>query len=605
MHRLCLILSLAMIASPVFGDQARRSAHLLPATTKAYASINGVEELRGQWKQTQFSQLLEAPVMQNFRGELQKRLDAQEAEMVQLYGVSLDELLDVATGEAAIGLIETSGEQLTRMFLVEVGPDSQAADDLLHKMAERLAAQGGRRSELAIAGVQVAAYAVPQREAADQEVLSFVHEGVLGVGGDSATVRTVLETWDEPAEGKLASLPAFADTMQRVLAAAPQWTPPVQFFADPNRLDELLDPTELLADGTRRPTLARKHGFSAMQGIGGALNLMDDGCQVLYRMAVYAPPPWEKGMQMLDFPVGADFLPAAWAPDYLNSFTTVHWRLEKILENIGPLFDDLAANDDRGAFDDIVRDVKNDLNVDLHALFGRLGPRVAVSSDAQEPVSATSQRDLVAIEIKPGQEKTVEQEIARLLRDDPTVQKIALKVPRREGTRIVTEDRTLWRVGESSGLASREERKGFSAAGVLVARGYLLIATNYEMLRKMFTPASQVGGAKIADADDFKGAMQHLMALGDGDDCARIFARTDRDFFTTYELLRQGRLAEAETIYGRALTKVLEQWDEEQSLDFATLPEFRLVAEYFGNAAMSVKPHPAGWLIVGFIEPKP
>ncbi len=597
------LLTLVTLAPAAGAAPARRSAELLPATTRAYLSIADSEALQDRWSRTQLAELADAPALQAFRAQVQRQIDRKQAQMEQLYGVNLDELLAVSIGEAAMAVVETPGDQVTRVFLIQVGDDLSAVHDLLSKVETRLVQRLARKSQLALAGVQVAHYQVPQSNASDEDVLYFVHDGVLGLGGDVATITQLLEQWNEATVGKLASLPAFADVMQRVGVEDPAWNPPVVFFAHPLRLDELLDPTEIQADGKRRPTFAAKHGFNAIQGIGGGLSLAENGLDVLYRLAVYAPPPHAQGMQILDFPASDDFTPPDWAPEYLNSLTTLYWRVEKILDHIGPLFDDVAANDDLGAFDDIYQDVKNDLNVDLKELAARLGPRLVVTSDALEKTSNTSQRDLVAIQIKPGQETRVAEDIERLLRDDPTVKRLTFPISRRDGARTVVERHTLWRVGEAGGLGRREDRKGFTAAGILVTRGYLLIATNYEMLRRLFAPAVQLEGAKFAGSKDFQDAMQRLTALSGESACARIFAHADRDFFTTYELLRQGQLEEAETMYGRAITKLLEQLDEGQTLDFDTLPPFGEIVHYFGKSATAVKPQPTGWLVVGFVKP--
>ncbi|MBW3595856.1 MAG: hypothetical protein KY475_01120 [Planctomycetes bacterium] len=582
----------------------RRSARILPAAARAYVSVADYDVFQERWSATNLSALLDSPELRAFRDQIEDQLGVRQAEMERLYGASLEELLSLSVGEAAVGVVETSDEKTTLMFLVEVGDDRAAVESLLMKAEARLLGQGGRKSEQVIAGTKATIYHVPRPDAEDEEVVHFVKEGVLAVSGDLATAADALQQWDEPREGKLASLPAYRDVEDRLAAADPNANPPVIFFADPLRLDELLDPPELQADGTRRPTFADRHGFDAIQAIGGTLDAAAGSYDLVYRLAVYAPPPHEKGMQILDFPPGEDFAPPAWAPDYLSSLTTLYWRVEKIIEHIGPLFDDVAANDEFGTFDVISNDVKTELDVDLKELFARLGPRLVISSDYLPDVAGASQRDMVAVEIKPGEEAKVEEEIARLLRDDPTVERIVVQVPHREGQRIVLNDRTLWRVGEAGGLGGRSDRRGFTAAGVMVARGYLFIATNYDMLRRLFSPEGQVRSPRLADAADFQQAMKQLDALDPQPACGRMFARTERDFYTTYEMLRQGRIDEAETIYGRGITMLLEQLGDEVKLDFDSLPEFAEISKFLGDSAATIAPQPNGWIITGFLKPK-
>ena len=97
--------------------------------------------------------------------------------------------------------------------------------------------------------------------------------------------------------------------------------------------------------------------------------------------------------------------------------------------------------------------------------------------------------------------------------------------------------------------------------------------------------------------------MTHLLP---GPVSAKFFVRTDEAYRPTYDLLRQGKMPEAETLFGRLLNRLLtpeESEDEgilrEQKIDGHQLPEFDMVRRYFGPAGTLVRTDADGWFIVG------
>ena len=56
----------------------------------------------------------------------------------------------------------------------------------------------------------------------------------------------------------------------------------------------------------------RNQNYDTFQGIGGYVDVSADGYQIIYRTAIYAPPPYKESMKMFVFPNRPDFTPQPW-----------------------------------------------------------------------------------------------------------------------------------------------------------------------------------------------------------------------------------------------------------------------------------------------------
>jgi hypothetical protein len=99
-----------------------------------------------------------------------------------------------------------------------------------------------------------------------------------------------------------------------------------------------------------------------------------------------------------------------------------------------------------------------------------------------------------------------------------------------------------------------------------------------------------------------------LGELGASSDSFRYFTRTDEAYRPTYELLRQGKMPESETMLGRVLNKLMAPDEEgtvrEQQLDGAKLPPYDAVRRYLGPAGFYTRSEVDGWTIIGCLLKK-
>jgi hypothetical protein len=118
-------------------------------------------------------------------------------------------------------------------------------------------------------------------------------------------------------------------------------------------------------------------------------------------------------------------------------------------------------------------------------------------------------------------------------------------------------------------------------------------------------------GEALAEAPDLAATRAALDSLAPAQRSAWTFTRNDESVRPSYELIRAGKMPEAETFFGRLLNQMLTSEEEEeagahrqQKIDGSTLPSFEMARRYFGPSARSVRSDDDGWLMTGVVLSK-
>ena len=90
--------------------------------------------------------------------------------------------------------------------------------------------------------------------------------------------------------------------------------------------------------------------------------------------------------------------------------------------------------------------------------------------------------------------------------------------------------------------------------------------------------------------------------LGIKEKCGRFFSLTEEEYRATYELIRQNKLPESESLLARFLNALLGSDEEtrQQRIDGSKLPDFDVVRRSLGPAGMAVSSEKNGWFLKGF-----
>lgn len=617
-------------AEPAAGaaDQAALPApeRLLPASTAAVVIVPDTDNLEKNWQQTQLGQLAADPVMKPFAEDLQRQFEARWTTLRERLGLGLEDLRELRGRSLAVAFVRPQGVPVSQVVLLDVRGQEQAAAALLQKASQQQLARGAKRREQAVAGVNVTVFDLaPQPQGAGpQRVAFFMDQGLLGAADSLEAIEDLLHRWRVGGSESLADVPGFQAVMRRCQQdAGASARPQVRWFVHPLSYAQVihaLTPPEKRRKGRSIATLMENQGLGAVQGLGGFVDFAAEGFERVHRTAIYAPPPRPKGLKMAALPNGAIVAPPAWVPRDVASYAMFYVDLAQAFDNFGPLFDDLYGQGEEGVWEQVLEGLRTDPNgpqIDLREeLIVHLGPRVIMLSDYTLPITPTSERLLFAVEGR--DPEAVAAAVAKTMRTDQSVR-------RREISGHV-----IWETVEPPPVAvpavevrpspalpfeqpPRGERKPqpkkkqlMPRAAVTVAYGHLIVASHIEFLLEVLEPRAE--RETLARDLEYREVAAALEGFGLGACCGLRFARTDEENHVAYELLRQNKLPEAETLLGWGLNRLLGAAEvgttRAAQLDGRKLPQFDVVRRYLGPAGLLVRSEPDGWFIKGVLLTK-
>jgi len=630
---ICVILAagLGFPLGQAAGQSAPPSEDLLPENTVGFLSVPDMEALETHWDKTQLGQLMADPIMEPFLDDLQRQFERRISGMRERLGLTIDDLEGVPGGEVALARILPGPEQVAEAAVVDVTGHLPQAKAMLEKLTANLLKQGAKRSTLKMSGTGMTVILLDIPKPADdprgkaRKAYYYLGDRLLLASDNADVIEGMLARLAGGRNDNLANVPAFQVVMQRCLkdVARPDYVPQIRWFLQPLGYAEATraaTPEQDRPRGRSSVDLMRNQGFEALRGLGGFVDFASEDSEIFHRTAVHAPPPYEKAMKMLAFPNREGYTPEPWVPRDVATYDTFYADVLKAFDNFGPLFDELFGEGESGVWPEVLESLRIDPNgprIDLRAdLVVHLGQRVSMFSDYKQPITPTSERLLFAIETT--DPAKVAATIEKSMKNDPTAQ------------RVEYQGSVIWEVIEEAaakprpriqlhGLGGLEpfedeledeellEERLLPHAAVTVANGHLLVASHIDFLRKVLD--TQGGRDSLAQSIDYRRVDARLKQLAIPAKCARMFARLDEAFRVTYELTREGKMPESESLLGRLLNRMFvpegEQGLRRQRVEGREMPDYDVVRRYLGPSGTAVTSEKDGWFIKGFVLNKP
>jgi hypothetical protein len=589
---------------------------LLPNTTKGYVSIANVEEFEAAFDKTQMGQLASDPSMKPFVEDLKRQLSEQWTKSHEKLGIGWEDLDGVPSGEVAMALLLLNETKDASVVLADITGRHAQANRLLAKIDENMAARRATRTERKSGGATIVIFNIPKRDDIPARTVAyFSHQDLLAASDDVGVLEGILRRQAGGSQDdSLAKLSAFASIMKRCQEAAGDLAPQARWFLEPFGYADASRLGQPKKRGTDMLKILRTEGFTAIEGVGGYVNLATDKFEMLHRTYIHAPgntsgERFELSARMLKMPNGGDFTPPSWVPRDLASYVAVNLDTTNAFENSKTLVNQIVGDE---VFEDVLDSIKTDENgpqIDIRKdLIAYLGNRITIISDLQVPITPKSERLLFAVDAKD------QEHLAGVIRDwmetDPDTRKreIAGHVvweivdEQAELPMITIENSPLDRSGDDELGEEQEERALPPNSAVTVAHGQLMVATHIDLLTRVLTEYDN--GPKLAASADYKRVSQNLASVAQPEQFGQSFTRTDEAYRGTYELLRTGKMPESQSMMGKLLNSLLGE-DKEgvlrpQRIDGSKLPDFDMVRRYLGPAGMTMTTEPTGWLLTGF-----
>jgi hypothetical protein len=596
------------------------SDSLMSANARGFVSVPNLKTLQDNWHRSQMGQLVADEAMQPFVNDMRRQIERKLNGAREKLGLKVDDIKQVAAGEIGIALVERKNSRAAVAITVDVTGRKADADALLGRIDAELTKRGGKRTDASASGVAIVSYQIPPQGENDvqREAAFFIHQDVLVACDNRLEAEEMIARFNGAGD-RLADVKAYQETMQQCAAEAGQLGPDVRWFVDPfgyaRATRSMLKAKPADNRGADYVKILESQGFDAIQGIGGFINIEVQGTfELLHRTAVYAPAvssepnKYRLAMQIMQFPNGENLQPAQWLPRKLASYRTFNCDLQNAYDHVGSLVDAVSG------YENTFRDMIDGLETDPYGarikvkeeFINHLGSRVTLMTDYEVPITTKSERFMFVVDLK--NEKAMQATIRKYMLADPNAHEREF------------EGLTIWEVQPPESdipeldlpaepVGDAEHGGGFkntalSSSAVCVTQGHLFIASHVEFLERIL--GKRTAGESLVESGDFQeveGALNQLLA---GPAAARTFVRTDESYRPTYELLRQGKMPESETLLGRLLNRLLTTPEDEdegilrkQQIDGKQLPNFEMVRRYFSPQGAVVRSNETGWFIVG------
>lgn len=611
---------------------------LLPATTKGFVSTHDVDEVRTKFGETQLGEMVNDPVMKPFIDDLRKQIGVKLEKAGKKLGLKWEDMEGVYGGESTLALIQPDPKDKmshATVLIVDITGKAKEAQEMLAKVDKNQKEQKAVRSELKVGSVTMTVYTQPLEagEKVAEQSFYFTKDDQLVISDHRKTSEGILGRFAGDAKDSLATVEAFKFSMARNIKEAAGQRHHIRWFVEPIGYAE----ASRAAQGGRKKRgtdllkVLPAQGFTAFQGIGGYVFFATGKEEILHRSFVYAPAvkrdpakaaikdKYDLAMRMMNFPNGNNLEVQPWVLSDVGGYLTFNWKMQDAFKYSETLVDALAG--DKGVFDEIWLSLKNDPNgpkIDIYAgLVDQLGERASLLTDVTVPIHLKSERQMMFFEVK--NPAIVAATVEKAFKDDPQAKKRIFR------------GQTIWEIQQEDTLASETElviegagfvstkeapkRKGededeeeepaLPNMAVTVFEGHLVVSTHVDFIEDLVRRAKDPNN--LASMEDFKRVQAALTARGMGVESFRYFNRSDETFRGTYELLKRGKLPEAESMMARILNGLLAE-DEDQvrkpEIDGSKLPDFELVKKYLGPGGIYAQSEDEGWYVVGTLLKK-
>jgi hypothetical protein len=595
--------------------------NLLPNTTKGFLTAASMDVLRDSWNKTQIGQLMQDEAMKPFVEDFQRQMQDKWLKTHQKLGITWDDLQEVPSGEVALGLILPSATEAAAVIVANVAGHEKQTAALLEKINRNLTSQKATRHTRKVGSVVLTVFDVPKTEdEAARQVAYFVNADLLAAADNLKVLEGILARQQGNKADSLATLNAFSAITKRCQKGAGDLAPHARWFVEPFGY---ADAIRVANDhprkkGTDMLKILKEQGFTAIQGIGGFVNFNVEPYEMLHRTFVFAPgngngERFTLAARMLDFPNGGEFVPPNWVPRDVATFAAFNVNTKNAFESSKTLVNAVVGDE---VFEDVLDSIRTDENgpqIDIRRdVIALLGNRLSVISDLQLPVTPKSERMLVAVDTT--DQAHLAAVIKKWMESDPDTRRRLING--HEVFEVVDEkaDLPMVTIENSPAIGNslvkpeeqeeeKEEKALMPNSAVTVAHGHLFVATHIDILAKVLAPVEE--RELLSNSADYRRVQVELTKLaGAAEQFAQVFTRTDDAYRGTYELVRAGKMPEAESILGKMLNNLLGESKEgvlrPQRIDGSKLPDFDVARRYLGPAGVTGTAEADGWFAVGF-----
>lgn len=622
--RILSIIFTVTVLQPSLSGQQPSVYQVLPDSVQAVVWISDSNDLINRWHRTSLYQLAEDPAVRPFFAEQQEIIQNRLMDAGWRLGVKPQDLAQYLLGEFAVAWLEEPNAQKPFALILTADVDDDAAtnNQMFADIDAALAQHKPEKKQLKHLDQSIIQYTMPKRPGqllAETTFLTVV-SGKLLVSDELLQLQNLiarLGQQDVPGKTLAEDSDFIASREQLNISGNGQ----IEYFVRPLGIARVIRAISGKRSKSDADILAvlKNQGFTAVKCIAGEVWFAHADSDIAHRGFVLADFPLPRSAGILDFPNESMTQPPHFVSGNAATFLATAWNAQTAFWKARDLVDELVGN--QGVFDEVINGIKNDVNGPQVDIRNELLPLmtndiVAISDCKEGEVEVNSRRNLIGVKVN--NTSKAAQILDRVMKAEANAELMSF-----QGINI-------WKVTNAQNGAEEDEFSEFGdfddpseeteqpwlnqwAICVLASpeadskEGYFLFASHTEMLEEAIHQAKAGGEDGLASQQDYQRIHSAIMQLMNSENpCAWKISRNNLAFRVQYELFRQGKLEESESMMSSILHRLMgsdESADGSMERVFSgeSLPPYEKIAGFLNPSGFKVRATEKGWEFGGMM----
>jgi len=617
-------------------EKYKLAIELLPDTVAGLVRIPNLPRFCEAWENTSLGKLLEDEAMQPFIEAQRQRAKNYLEAFDNKVGIRPEDLYNVASGELVISWLPFPNDKrrpFALCVIADVRGRAKEADAAIEKLDKDLQAANWIRKDTEHLGQTIRVYSTepkPGQLKVEQIVITLDETRLIAADRD-LVVTDLLDTIAGEAEGKpVVQLQEFQHVLKKSSQAILEpvksggGTIAIEWFARPFQMARILRESFDVDRGNQVDIvkLLENQGFDAVKAAGGILALAGEKYQLLHRGSILAPAvtdqpsKYKLAARMLQFE-NAPMAPIpAWVHSEAASFARINPKFEEIFWASETLLNEAFGDD---IFKDIIEGIRDDEDgpqIDIAKnVLPNLDNELILVTDNTLPSQLNSERMLIAIRVSDAE--AIGKAISKAMDAEPdatildAVPGVDIWRVQRGGDEDALDEDLFGDLDIGLGEEEIEETPplldhwaiAMIDRGVNSEAAYLMFSNDPDMLVAAAKRIRSKTKAGLADEPEIKDLISSLSDLGCKSPSMDRIVRTRLSMRAKYNLLREGKLKDSDSVLSSFYRRFLEDEEAEsdEAINATDLPPLSTIEKYLPNGGGFMETTKDGWSLTGFL----
>lgn len=617
-------------------EKYKLAIELLPDTVAGLVRIPNLPRFCEAWENTSLGKLLEDEAMQPFIEVQRQRAKNYLEAFDNKVGIRPEDLYNVASGELVISWLPFPNDKrrpFALCVIADVRGRAKEADAAIEKLDKDLQAANWIRKDTEHLGQTIRVYSTepkPGQLKVEQIVITLDETRLIAADRD-LVVTDLLDTIAGEAEGKpVVQLQEFQHVLKKSSQAILEpvksggGTIAIEWFARPFQMARILRESFDVDRGNQVDIvkLLENQGFDAVKAAGGILALAGEKYQLLHRGSILAPAvtdqpsKYKLAARMLQFE-NAPMAPIpAWVHSEAASFARLNPKFEEIFWASETLLNEAFGDD---IFKDIIEGIRDDEDgpqIDIAKnVLPNLDNELILVTDNTLPSQLNSERMLIAIRVSDAE--AIGKAISKAMDAEPdatildAVPGVDIWRVQRGGDEDALDEDLFGDLDIGLGEEEIEETPplldhwaiAMIDRGVNSEAAYLMFSNDPDMLVAAAKRIRSKTKAGLADEPEIKDLISSLSDLGCKSPSMDRIVRTRLSMRAKYNLLREGKLKDSDSVLSSFYRRFLEDEEAEsdEAINATDLPPLSTIEKYLPNGGGFMETTKDGWSLTGFL----